>query len=134
MCGVCGGVVSSLYLVVVACSRLLVPGPQRLKLGVQDVQELLDETHGRADVPGLNPTPRVVHQLHGYITSILSALYLHRNTSPGGSGGGVQWISWNLFTAETQEIRFQYLLSDLPGDAPLRLFIISLTCIVANKS
>ena len=68
------------YLVVVSCSRLLVSGPQGLELGVQDVQQLLNQSHGRADISGLDPTPRVVHQLSGYVGSILATLYLRTNT------------------------------------------------------
>lgn len=69
------------YLVVVPCSWLLVSGPQSLKLGVQYVKQLLDQSHGRADISGLDPTPRVVHQLSCDVGSVFTALYLHTNTN-----------------------------------------------------
>lgn len=65
-----------LYLVVVSRGGLLVGGPQGLKLGIQYVQQLLNQSHRRADISGLDPTPRVVHQLSCYVGRVLAALYL----------------------------------------------------------
>ena len=100
------------YLVVVPCSWLLVSGPQSLKLGIQYVKQLLNQSHGRADISGLDPTPRVVHQLSCYVGSIFTALYLHTNTnaymltcSDGNSTTG--WmlkLVGKLFTWKLKEI------------------------------
>lgn len=64
------------HLVVVARGRLLVSGPQGLQLRVQDVQELLDQPDGHADVAGVDPPPRQVHQLARDVGRVLAALDL----------------------------------------------------------
>lgn len=72
---------SGLYLVVVVVvSRdgLFAPGPQRLQLRIQDVQQLFNQPHGRADVSSLDPTLRVVHQFCGYVGSVFATLYLYK--------------------------------------------------------
>lgn len=65
-----------MYLVVVARRRLFVGGSQGLELRVQDVQELLDQPDGHADVAGVDPSPRQVDQLPGDVCCVLSALNL----------------------------------------------------------
>lgn len=66
--------------VVVARGRLLGARPQGLQLGIQDVQQLLDEPNGGADVSRLDGTPREVDQLPGDVGRVLAALYLRERT------------------------------------------------------
>lgn len=63
--------------VVVPWGGLLGPRPQGLQLGVQDVQQLLDEPDRGGDVSGLNGTSSQVDQLSGDVGGVLSALDLH---------------------------------------------------------
>lgn len=70
--------------VVVPRRRLLASRPQRLQLGVQDVQQLLDEADGRRDVPGLNGTSSQVDQLAGDVGGVLAALDLRGEEALGG--------------------------------------------------
>lgn len=68
------------YLVVVSSSWFLVSRPQGLKLGIQYIQQLLNQSDRRANISSLDPTPSVVHQLASYVGSIFPTLYLHINT------------------------------------------------------
>lgn len=69
----------STYLVVVARGRLLVGRTQGLQLRVQDVQQLLDEPDGHADVAGIDPTPRQVDQLTCDVGGVFAALDLEKD-------------------------------------------------------
>lgn len=69
------------YLVVVARGRLLIGRPQGLKLRIQDVQELLDQPDGHADITGVDSASRQVDQLAGDVGCVLAALDLETNTS-----------------------------------------------------
>lgn len=61
-----------LYLVEAAAGRVLLAGPELLKLGVQDVHQLFHEPHGGADVSCEHGALRVPGQLIGQVRRILS--------------------------------------------------------------
>lgn len=74
------GVVHLVEVVVVPRGGLLGPRPQGLQLGVQDVQQLLDEADRRTDVSGLDGTSGQVDQLSGDVGGVLAALDLHEGS------------------------------------------------------
>lgn len=64
--------INLLYLVEAASSRVLLAGPELLKLCVQDVHQLLHEPDAGADVAGKHRAVRVARQLIGQVRRVLS--------------------------------------------------------------
>lgn len=74
----------TIYLVVISSRRLFIGWSQGLELGVQDVQQLLNQLDGHADVTGVDPPPRQVDQLPSDVGCVFPAFNLERGSVRGG--------------------------------------------------